>query len=146
MPSGSRALQIPFLTAIPQSIFDTEYLELDLGDNERYIKEKLYELSQILGTKNPEAQWHGALGGEWGYGQEFKNDVFVMHPDCHCETCCTCNLYPHLHDGKEMLPNFRCGDVEIRWYKYIGRDMSINCQVSRKELRRIFHDCRKSIR
>jgi hypothetical protein len=28
---------------------------------------------------------HGALGGEYGYGTDFSNDVFMMHPYCWCE-------------------------------------------------------------
>lgn len=56
--------------------------------DEGAISTGLYELSKALGTLNPEAQSHGLLGGEWGYGQDFANDVFEMFPywwgDCEC--------------------------------------------------------------
>jgi len=48
----------------------------------------LYKLSEQLAKLNPENQAHGLLGGEYGYGQEFSNDVFEMHPyywgECEC--------------------------------------------------------------
>jgi hypothetical protein len=57
-------------------------------DIERIIARDLYELSRMLGERNPEAQARGLLGGEWGYGQHFKSDVFEMHPfywgECEC--------------------------------------------------------------
>lgn len=53
-----------------------------------FIAEGLYRLSETLGRRKPEAQSHGLLGGEWGYGQDFANDTFEMFPywwdDCDC--------------------------------------------------------------
>lgn len=55
---------------------------------DEYVTADLYELSRELGERDPERQAHGFLGGEWGYGQDFENDVFEMHPywwgDCEC--------------------------------------------------------------
>jgi hypothetical protein len=57
-------------------------------DLERRIARDLYDLSHALGKLRPDAQTHGVLGGEWGYGQHFKNYVFEMHPfywgECEC--------------------------------------------------------------
>lgn len=121
--------------------------EYDLGENERYASEKLYALSEQLGRMNPKAQAHGCLGGEWGYGQDFKNDVFEMHPYWWGE--CTCGAGDesdeHKDECKLMLPNFRCGDIEISWYKYIGRGMTVSRKVSREELREMFRKCFASI-
>lgn len=54
----------------------------------RFVDSDLYELSRILAERRPDEQSHGLLGGEWGYGNEFENDVFEMHPywwgDCEC--------------------------------------------------------------
>lgn len=48
----------------------------------------LYAISKALCLQNPDNQMHGFLGGEYGYGQEFTNDVFEMRPfwwgDCTC--------------------------------------------------------------
>jgi len=68
-----------------QALFGNPTSELDAPD---WIADDLYALSERLGTTNPDAQHHGLFGGAWGYGQEFRNDVFEMHPyewgDCDC--------------------------------------------------------------
>ncbi|MGK3981214.1 hypothetical protein WMF38_56985 [Sorangium sp. So ce118] len=57
-------------------------------DGASAIARDLYNLSRMLGERNPDAQAHGVLGGSWGYGQHFENEVFEMHPyywgDCTC--------------------------------------------------------------
>jgi hypothetical protein len=71
-----------------QMMFGNAHGEVGLGKDEDYVSEQLYALSEALGRRDPDNQSHGLLGGEWGYGNEFKNDVFEMHPyywgDCHC--------------------------------------------------------------
>ena len=53
-----------------------------------YVSSEMYELSRRLGEMNPEQQSHGFLGGEWGYGQDYRSDVFSMFPfywgECEC--------------------------------------------------------------
>jgi len=43
-------------------------------------------------------------------------------------------------------PNFKFKDVEIRWYKYPGRGMSINVNWSEPQTRRWFDECIAAIR
>lgn len=109
---------------------------MNLNDLEDFVSDELYALSELLGKKNPDAQAHGGgLGGEWGYGQDFKNDVFEMHP-----------YWWGDEDALEAYqPNFQCGDIEIRWYKYIGRGMSVNRAVTREEIEVIFRKCCESL-
>lgn len=202
-----------------QMIFGNAYADHELGDCEGLVSNELYALSESLGRRDPVAQAHGILGGEWGYGQDFKNDVFEMHPyfwgDCECgfeeaaseweeshphtSACwhtrwhneherlfsadlgyaekqkamrtweiihgwdgrpgvavfCDCGTderwhnwveaHSHSPDCRVVLPNFRCEDVEVRWYKYIGRGMSVNREVPRAEWRDIFAKCFASI-
>ena len=235
---GSRMAQKqqqPYEAPFNQVILGNTYGEFDLGKHERYIVEKLYKLSEMLAKSNPENQAHGCLGGEWGYGQDFKNSTFEMRPyfwgDCDCgwetklgefsqtiehKSDCFQNKWAqwnnawkaqHLsardkkhwrktmeaedkanqkfcrengkldgtagcavhcdcgHDeiwnawceanklGPEghtltcaaVLPNFRYRDIDIRWYKYIGRGMTINREVARKELIVMFRACFTSI-
>lgn len=67
-------------------------------------------------------------------GTEFKNDVFEMRAYCWNE------------DSEEAkLPNFKCGDIEIRWYKYLGRGTTINREVSPEEFIAVFEKCRASL-
>lgn len=52
----------------------------------------------------------------------------------HCEPTC-----------KTMLPNFKCGSFEVRWYKYLGRGMSMNRKVDRVEFWRMVNRCVDSV-
>lgn len=60
------------------------------------------------------------LGGEYGYGVEYENDIFMMHPFCWCDkkSCKWCH---------KEYPNFiyKPTDTRIWWYKWIGRDTKI---------------------
>ncbi len=78
----------------------------------------------------------------------------LSYPDG-CAVHCTCgykkNWYEFLagndHDPKcgTILPNFRHKEsgIEISWYKYIGRGMSINREVTKGELTKVFQDCNR---
>ncbi|MFZ6014995.1 MAG: hypothetical protein ACOYUZ_01420 [Patescibacteria group bacterium] len=52
----------------------------------------------------------------------------------------------HSPDCRTVVPNFRCGDIEIDWYKYIGRGMSISRPVTREELEAMFAKCFDSLK
>lgn len=94
----------------------------------------------------------GLLGGEFGYGANFENDVFLMHPYCWCDkedgSCLWC-LHGDHPDFIRLLserfgttregyydkvthyfdpPHFwyKPTNIRIRWYKWIGRDNAIN--------------------
>lgn len=105
----------------------------------------------------------GFLGGDNGYGVEYENDVFMMHPFCWCERpdcpwClgCECEVEERggdyvvvdecvncKNDNTETAPNFlyKPTGAEVSWYKYIGRSMDIQ-----GELPLDFHiQCIKSI-
>lgn len=182
------------------------------------VSSDLRYLTEVLdGLGADRAQ--GLLGGEYGYGCEYENDVFEMFPywwgDCtcgfedaeiawanenpHAPSCwqerynaewerldalkldydrrsglldewtvkngwdgrpgvaayCDCGTdakwrtwrEAHDHDPRcpEVRPNFKCGDVEVRWYKYIGRGMTVNRDVSRDEWRALFARCFDSL-
>lgn len=63
-----------------------------LTEDADVISRCLYSLSEtvIRGLKPGSAV--GGLGGEFGYGVDFENDVFLMHPFCWCEeeSCLWC--------------------------------------------------------
>lgn len=78
----------------------------------------LVHLTEVLTNKVFKGEWQGGgvLGGMYGYGVNYENDTFMMHPFCWCEKddcgwCCGDN------------PNFlyKPTDCKIQWYKYIGR-------------------------
>lgn len=203
-----------------QMLFGNPTGPCSLGSHEDFVASELYDLSKTLGERDPEAQHHGLLGGEWGYGQDFKNDVFEMWPywwgDCDCgfgeaeyqweqndpghtagcwhtryhtehdrlyalqlpweelrkredawaaengwdgrpgiAVYCDCgqderwqawrSAHDHQPNCSAARPNFKCGDVEVRWYKYIGRGMTANRELSRAEWRELFARCAASL-
>ena len=74
---------------------------------------------------------YGLLGGEFGYGAEFANDVFVMRPFWWGK--CTCSVgeesdQQHEDICRYELPNFQhfASGLAIDWYKWIGREMEFN--------------------
>lgn len=81
---------------------------------------ELVELTEYLVNKLKLDTGYG-LGGEFGYGVDFENDTFMMHPYCWCEkdNCKWCN-------GNK--PNFlyKPTDSKVWWYKWIGRGMDFN--------------------
>src|SRR5262245_54969257 len=70
---------------VPRSADETD--QLDFG---------LVSLTQAIAQLDPDLVAHGFLGGEFGYGAHWENDVFLMHPYCWCEKddcpwCCGCD-------------------------------------------------------
>lgn len=113
----------------------------------------------------------GGMGGRYGYGVNFENEVFGMHQYCWCETndgsCLWClhgdnqQFYPLLHAkfgttkenyGQNIYcyydpPNFwhKASGFRVGWYKYIGRDMTINRTIEHEEGMEILKECIRSI-
>ena len=66
-------------------------------------------------------------------GNRWSNDVFEVQ------------AYSW-NDEEEQLYNFKYGNIEISWYKYLGRDTTINGNYSEKELIDMYNKCLKSLR
>lgn len=50
------------------------------------LSEALRRLTKALHIKGlADGEQGGFFGGEWGYGADFENDVFLMHRFCSCE-------------------------------------------------------------
>jgi len=96
-------------------------LEIVLPErSEDSISESLRELTRQICLKTDD-DGSGGLGGEYGYGCNFENNIFMMHRYCWCERddCPWCT---------EESPNFlfKSTGAEIIWYKYIGRDQHLS--------------------
>lgn len=72
-------------------------------------------------------------------GKEYKTDCFEMRSYC-WEDC------DETSDCKCCKPNFKCGDFDVRWYKYLGRGMSMNRDIKSDEAIALFDKCLKSVR
>lgn len=86
-----------------------------------------------------------ATENEWAekYGINFDNDVFSMHRYCWCEQ----EDCPWCGDSEDGIgaPNFHFKPTGFKlwWYKYIGRGMEMNRQVSIEECSRMLAECIK---
>lgn len=87
------------------------------------VSEGLYKLSEALGKLRPDNQHHGCLGGEWGYGQDFENDVFQMFPFYWGE--CTCGydrkaeyFYSHTHHSEQCYQKELAKiEKKVSWFR-----------------------------
>jgi len=75
----------------------------------------LVELTHQLRLKTGKEGGYG-LGGRDGYGLNYENNIFMMHPYCWCEqpNCKWCS-------GKASNFLYKPTNCEIQWYKWIGR-------------------------
>lgn len=62
----------------------------------------------------------------------FKNNVFEVQ------------AYNWSEDVEQPY-NFKCGDIEISWYKYLGRDTTINGEYKPQVIIDMFNKCLQSI-
>lgn len=65
-------------------------------------------------------------------GHNFKNDTFEVQ------------AY-NWNDDVEQPYNFKCGEIEISWYKYLGRDTTINKEYDPDVIVKMFNKCMKSL-
>lgn len=116
------------------------------ADPDDVVDAHLVAITEAVYKARPDlAGMGGCLGGEFGYGADFENDVFMMHRYCWCERfdcpwCLACECEStgapdwritkectNCVNRQECAPNFRhkASGFEARWYKWIGRGMEI---------------------
>ena len=100
----------------------------------RYIVALLKDLSSELERVQWNVNQEEYESPFYNTGNSFRNDTFEVY------------AY-YWGDDEDLIdrPNFRCGDVEISWYKHLGRDDSINKRVSRRKMEKIYLKCLISI-
>jgi hypothetical protein len=101
----------------------------------------LVRLTQLLVEGKSTVKTCGLLGGEFGYGTEFENDVFMMHPFCWCaaDDCKWCR-----EDAPQFI--FKKSELRIHWYKWIGRDMRYSQELSDAEWNAMIKECKESVK
>ena len=129
----------------------------------------LVKLTEFL-SKNLNLDTGYGLGGEFGYGVDYENGVFMMHPYCWCddgEKCLWCMMNdPHENKNykkmKAELKNkfnsywqkwggsptffYKPTKTGCRWYKWIGRDTEWDKEPTKTQWKKIYKDCIKSIK
>lgn len=91
----------------------------------RYIDEKL----RIIMWNKYQEEYSSPFSNT---GNKYRNDVFEVE------------AYSW-NDEIEQKYNFKYKDIEISWYKYLGRDTRINREVNFEEIEKMFDDCVKSL-
>lgn len=89
----------------------------------------------------------GGLGGKYGYGADYENDVFAMHPYCWCERAdcewcraCECDYeYEYFGPGGEEITEDEWFWTELKdysnygdWFnsmELVGKDECANCAL-----------------
>lgn len=132
----------------------------------------LVALTEAISKRDADLVAHGFLGGDFGYGAQFENEVFMMHPFCWCEQvdCLWCTIWlsnetdcseeeAHAHrdkqiaqlapiygEGVHQAPNFwhkRTG-LMVHWYKWIGRGMEIT-NPNAADFSEVLRECMESV-
>ena len=128
--------------------------------SEDVISEGLRLLTEEL-CKRLDVDGTGGLGGEFGYGVNFENEVFSIHRYCWCDgyDCPWCSYSNE--DGQHFQERFRAMGAEpdanysgapnfwhkasgfkVWWYKWIGRDLQVNQPC---DLHAVLSDCLNSL-
>lgn len=65
-------------------------------------------------------------------GNRWANDVFEVQA--------------YSWDDEEQQPyNFKCDNIEVSWYKYLGRDTTINGEYDKDTIINMYNKCMKSL-
>lgn len=91
------------------------------------------DLRRIMWNRNQE-EYNSPFANS-GNVDGYKNDTFEVH------------AYDWSLDesSSPMLPNFKYNDIEISWYKYLGRGMWINRKITPEEAVDMFNACMASL-
>lgn len=82
----------------------------------------------------------------WNIGQKPFESAISGGDDCACPVF---EIHPYCwsdDEAQKVIPNFKCGDFEIRWYKHMGRGMSMNQPVDANQFFEIIGKCLNYLR
>lgn len=112
------------------------------------IEMDLVYLTEVLVTNKLGESFDGFLGGQFGYGTDFENDVFFMAHCCQgfCEedkdgnpTCQACK--------RECNFEHKPSGLKICWYKWIGRSQEYKPnKPTQDKWNIIFKECIESLK
>ena len=96
---------------------------------EATLRQIEFELCRVMWNNNQE-EYASPFDNT---GNNYKNDVFEVRAF-------------DWSDEPEVDWNFKYKDIEISWYKYLGRGMDWNRPITLEELQEMLEDCLKSIK
>lgn len=130
------------------AVTDVQIILPPIADETDVLELSLVTLTEAINWVAPKAVAHGVLGGEFGYGARYENEVFVMRPqwwgDCTCGEEETEN--PHKPTCAFELPNFvhKASGLTVNWYKWIGRDTTVD-NPNGVDIAAVMRECVESV-
>ena len=111
-----------------QAIFGQPYKDYKVSD-ELLSALKAIETRLMLKMKQKDKRFESPFGN---HGSKFSCDTFSVESY-------------NWNDDVEQDWNFKWRDLEVSWYKYLGRGMSANRKMARREIEEMLDDCFKAI-
>ena len=110
-----------------------------VADQSQLLDFSLVALTEAIWQIAPDKVSGGVLGGRFGYGARWDNDVFLMHPYCWCESddcpwCSGCGCVPpeeHYVDGERVENWYEATKHMIPGYGKPGFDEAIEARNAR---------------
>jgi len=118
-----------FVPELGQAAFGQPYKDHEVPE---YMTALLRHIDYMLGVvmwNRQQAKYESPFDNT---GNSFVGDAFEVH------------AYSWSDDEQPF--NFKCGDLEISWYKYCGRGMSANKEIAPEYVIEIFDKCMSSLR
>ena len=108
-----------------QALFGQPYKEYDVSNLLHAALQSIdAELDRVMGNVT-QKEYHSPFANS---GNDFKCDAFEVDAYSWDETI-------------EQKYNFKWRDIEISWYKYLGRGMSVNRVMSNDYIAQMLDDC-----
>jgi len=108
-----------------QAVFGQPYKEYEISNLLYAALQRIdTELDRVMGNVT-QKEYHSPFANS---GNDFKCDAFEVHAYSWDETI-------------EQEYNFKWRDIEISWYKYLGRGMSVNRVMSNDYIAQMLDDC-----
>jgi hypothetical protein len=117
--------------------------------HERYAAEDAYQERRCARTLEGLKVRHDHMT-KWAKDNGYPQAPFGMAVYCDCgldrEWQEWASTHNHAPDCESILPNFKYGEAEIRWYKHPGRGMSVNVDWDEATWRKWLDSCLAAIR
>lgn len=114
----------PYQPEIGQALFGQPYKQYGVPN---YLVKALETLDEFLSVKIEKECGHDCSPFS-NTGNSYKCDVFEVE------------AYSWNEDIEQPY-NFKWKDLEVSWYKYLGRGMSMNRETSPKEVKQLLQEC-----
>lgn len=122
-----------YIPELGQAMFDNHYQQYEVSELAEAALRAIGDEIERVEWNRTQEQFEAPTGNN---GNEYETPVFKMQAYCWCEGS----------RHEVCPPNFKWGNVEINWYKYLGRGMSASQEIPPALIDEMLTDCLQSIR